>query len=265
MVYLPDWNHSKEASCCTEFLDHKSVTVHLTQDDSNIVFSIVLQIFKKISADFLFSSNLRIIANFFSRNVALLLQFYYHNTGKFKKHYTHSQSILSMPRLYIWLHQVLVLTTSYFSSSTEKNTLFQRNYKVPSASLISKCNFTLSRDERKVQDLHAQICSAEETSPAGFILLFSTDNMYNGIIVTQWLHQTKKGICSYVAGKLTAVTVQEHALNSLCNELNLLLQPVLQNCLSILTLNPKKQQHVTHTHTKSMRSNLFIHLKKRSN
>ena len=54
----------------------------------------------------------------------------------------------------------------------------------------------------------------------------------------------QKGYLSYVAGKLTAVTVQEHALNSLRNEPNLLLQPILQNCLSILTLNPKKQQHI---------------------
>lgn len=77
-----------------------------------------------------------------------------------------------------------------------------------------------------MEDLHAQVCSAEETSSAGLSLLFSTNNIYNGSRITQWLHQTKKGICSYVAGKLTAVTVQEQVqdvLNSLCNELNLLL------------------------------------------
>lgn len=53
-----------------------------------------------------------------------------------------------------------------------------------------------------MEDLHAQLCSAEETSSAGLTLLFSTNNMYNGIIITQWLHQSKKDICSYVAGKL---------------------------------------------------------------
>lgn len=99
---------------------------------------------------------------------------------------------------------------------------------------------SISQGEWKTEDQHTQFFSAEETSSTGLSLLFSTNNMYNGIIIIQWLHQTKQGICSYVAGKLPAVTVQEHALNSLCNELNLLLQPVLQNCLSILALNPKK-------------------------
>lgn len=96
-----------------------------------------------------------------------------------------------------------------------------------------------------MEDLDAQLCSPEVTSSAGLLSLSSTNNTYNGIIIIiQWLGQAKKDICSYVAGKPTAVTVQEHALNSLCNEPNLLLQPILQNCLSILTLNPKKQQHI---------------------
>lgn len=47
LLYFPDRNHSKEASCCTEFLDDKSITLHSTQGDSNIEFSIILQIFKK--------------------------------------------------------------------------------------------------------------------------------------------------------------------------------------------------------------------------
>jgi len=43
LAYLPDRNHSEEASCCTEFLDDKSITAHLTQDDSNIESRIILQ------------------------------------------------------------------------------------------------------------------------------------------------------------------------------------------------------------------------------
>lgn len=47
-----------------------------------------------------------------------------------------------MPRLSVRLYQVLVLTTRYSFSSTEKNPYF-KEMRVPSASLISKCNFSL--------------------------------------------------------------------------------------------------------------------------
>lgn len=61
--------------------------------------------------------------------------------------------------------------------------------------------------ERKMEDLHAQLCSPEETSSAGLVSLSSTRNTHNGIIITiQWLRQAKKDICSYVAGKPTAVS-----------------------------------------------------------
>lgn len=94
-----------------------------------------------------------------------------------------------------------------------------------------------------MEDLDAQLCSPEKTSPAELISFFSTDSMYSGISLIIWgLRQARKDICSYVAGKLTAEAAQEHALNSLRNEPNLLLQPILQNCLSILTSNSKKQQ-----------------------
>jgi len=52
-----------------------------------------------------------------------------------------------------------------------------------------------------------------------------------------------------VAGKLAARTVPEHALNSLCNEQNLVVQPILQNRLSVLTLDLKEVTAHTHTHT----------------
>lgn len=52
-----------------------------------------------------------------------------------------------------------------------------------------------------------------------------------------------------MAGKLAARTVPEHALNSLCNEQNLVVQPILQNRLSVLTLDLKEVTAHTHTHT----------------
>lgn len=58
-----------------------------------------------------------------------------------------------------------------------------------------------------MEDLDAQLCSPEEIPSAGLVSLSSTDNTYNGFIIIQWLHQAKKGSYSYVAGKLTAVTV----------------------------------------------------------
>lgn len=48
----------------------------------------------------------------------------------------HSQSVLNMP-------QTIHLTTKYSFLSTEKNTLFQRNDRVPSTSLIRKHHFSL--------------------------------------------------------------------------------------------------------------------------
>lgn len=68
----------------------------------------------------------------------------------------------------------------------------------------------------------------------------STNNRLNVVRIAPGLHQTKKESCSYAAGKLAVGIAPEHALNSLCNERNLLLQPISQNCLSILTLNLKK-------------------------
>lgn len=55
--------------------------------------------------------------------------------------------------------------------------------------------------------------------------------------------------------------VPEHALNSLCNEQNLIVQPILQNCLSILTLNLKEVTARTHMHTHTWKEHsLFIYI-----
>lgn len=70
-----------------------------------------------------------------------------------------------------------------------------------------------------------------------------------------------------MAGKLAARTVPEHALNSLCNEQNLVVQPILQNRLSVLTLDLKEVTAHTHTHAHThahtKKSILFIYLKKK--
>lgn len=66
-----------------------------------------------------------------------------------------------------------------------------------------------------------------------------------------------------MAGKLAVRTVPEHALNSLCNEQNLVVQPILQNRLSILTLDLKEVTAHTHTHACTKKSILFIYLKKK--
>lgn len=66
-----------------------------------------------------------------------------------------------------------------------------------------------------------------------------------------------------MAGKLAVRTVPEHALNSLCNEQNLVVQPILQNRLSILTLDLKEVTAHTHTHARTKKSILFIYLKKK--
>lgn len=75
-AYLPDRDHCEEASCCTEFLDDKSITAHLKQDDSNIESRIIPQQSEKYQQIFHIIAILqqhRTIANYFSRSTASLL------------------------------------------------------------------------------------------------------------------------------------------------------------------------------------------------